>query len=392
MLTPLLLATLLQEDWWDARWQYRRRITIQNRSDEPIPKGHQLCVELDPKYLGIDARSAAGYPDLVLVHGGREQACRLLPGRNGRLALWFRAVEEIPKESRDVRYGVYYGNPSGRRTADSPVFDFAEDFSSGRSDLFEADADVQLAIRDGRLTITDASAERTDLAPSLVRLRVAAIPPNFALSLDLEIEPQPDAVFDVGLRVDFKETIEVTEALRRKIDRLADRLGAFDWEDRESATTELLKIGTPAIPRLEQSLRSSDPEVKWRAAHILKELRETATWPVILAGLRIGDPEIKPAALLWRVGKTFQRQRYEGPLRMSLSIERDPDGEVTLRWDGRRPSGGEIKGEVKSLSIFLCKGTSGRPGVIRVDNVLLRRCLAEDSRPAFTLETEERKP
>ncbi|GEM_PF-6843080 len=385
----LLLILLLQDDGWNSEWKFRRKIVVQNRADAPLAAGHQIGLEFDPGYLGLTKKCAADYRDIVLVHGGKEHACWVRPGRSKPLAVWFRTAAEIPKDSRDT-YLLYYGHPTGgRRVSESSVFEFAEEFSSGSATQLDADPDIAMAVRDGRLVISDASADRTDLSPSLLRLKAGSIPPSFSLTVDLEIAAAGDAVFETGLRVDFHEKIEVTAAVRKRIDDLAEKLGAFDWEEREEATRELLKIGTPAIPRLEQSLRSSDPEVKWRAEHVLKELRESASWPVVFAGIRLGDPELRPSALVWRIGKTFQRQRFAGSTRITLTIERDPDGEVTVLWNGGRRSTGELKGQVKSLALYVRKGTANKLGEIRVDNILLRRCVDRDSQPTFTLETEE---
>ncbi|MBI2901782.1 MAG: hypothetical protein HYY17_16475 [Planctomycetes bacterium] len=388
-----LLLLLAQDDWWNPDWKFRRRIAIQNHIEGPLPKGHQLCVEFDPDYLGISAKASREHADLVLVHAGKEIPCRLLPGRPGRVALWFRSVEEIARDGRDGRYALYYGNAAGRRSGDeSSVFDFFEDFSSGKTDLFDADRDVALSVAGGRLVVTDAGSDRTEFSPSLVRFRAGAIPRNFSLSAELEIVPEKDAVFEVGLRVELKEPIEVTAELKKKIEDLVEKLGAYDWEEREGATAELIKIARPAIPRLEEALRSSDPEVKWRAEHVLKEIRTSATWPLAAAGLRVGDADVKPVAIAWRIGRSFQRQKWSGPLRVAITIERDQDDEISVAWNGGKRSSAPLAGDVKSVALYLRKGTAGKPGTIALDNVVLRRCVDEESRPTFTMETEEKRP
>ena len=64
---------------------------------------------------------------------------------------------------------------------------------------------------------------------------------------------------------------EQTEAERIK--QLIADLGSNDWETRENATQELIKIGQSALDALVAVTKeSADPEVVWRAQGILKEL------------------------------------------------------------------------------------------------------------------------
>lgn len=387
-----LLLLLAQEDWWNADWKHRRQVVVQNNLEGPLASGHPVSLELDPDYLGIAGKAEKDLKDLVLVYAGKEIPVRIREGRRkGRIELWFRTSAEIAKAGRDSRYSIYYGNPSGRRGAGEDVFDFYEDFSAGNSKLLETDSDIVSTVADGKLVISDASADRTEHSPALVRLKMSSVPDNFAVSVDLECEPDPNAAFAFGLRVELKEKIESDEKVQKRIAELVEKLGAFDWEAREEATKELIKIGRAAIPSLEEALKSDDAEIKWRAEHILKEVRDATPWPLMLAGVRVGDAEIGPVAMIWRIGRTFQRQRLGnlGPVKVTLTLERDQDGYATVYWNGGRRSHGELQGEIKSIALFLYKGTSGKPGVIRIDNIVVRRCVDEDSRPTTTVEVEQ---
>jgi len=58
-----------------------------------------------------------------------------------------------------------------------------------------------------------------------------------------------------------------------EIKELTEKLGAEKYSDREKASTKLLKIGFPALPFLENAMKSSDPEVKTRAKALIRDIR-----------------------------------------------------------------------------------------------------------------------
>lgn len=60
-----------------------------------------------------------------------------------------------------------------------------------------------------------------------------------------------------------------------KVESLVKQLGAESFKEREAATEELKKIGRPAVPALEEALKSEDAEVRSRAEQILKEIKES---------------------------------------------------------------------------------------------------------------------
>ncbi len=74
-----------------------------------------------------------------------------------------------------------------------------------------------------------------------------------------------------------RETKEQNSAFRNQnseIERLISQLGDKDWQTREKAQKELIKIGKPIIPELSKVLKSSNPEVAMRAKLILKEITQ----------------------------------------------------------------------------------------------------------------------
>jgi membrane-associated protease RseP (regulator of RpoE activity) len=60
--------------------------------------------------------------------------------------------------------------------------------------------------------------------------------------------------------------------LERKIAQLIRQLGDADWQIRERATAELVKIGRPALPQLEKALTRNDAEIKQRSQHIIQAI------------------------------------------------------------------------------------------------------------------------
>ncbi len=64
--------------------------------------------------------------------------------------------------------------------------------------------------------------------------------------------------------------------LLSKIETLIGQLGSEAFEDRQKATTELIRIGRPAIPSLNRRLTDPDLEVRQRAKDILKKIQQAA--------------------------------------------------------------------------------------------------------------------
>jgi len=88
--------------------------------------------------------------------------------------------------------------------------------------------------------------------------------------------------------------------LADKIKQLIKDLGSEDWETREKASEELIKIGEPAIePLVAVTKEGADPEVVWRAQIILKELGYTTDETIaekvqaILDGIKENDWTVK---------------------------------------------------------------------------------------------------
>jgi hypothetical protein len=397
----LLLALLLvpQDAWWDPGWAFRRRIEIRNNLDDaPLRAGHPVSIEFDADYLGIRGKSRGDLADLAVVHVGNRLPHLLLPGRSeARRVLWFRTAEDLRAGAKDARYALYYGNPAADAKPADPgaVFEFHETFDSPEAlRRLEVDRDVKAAVRDGALRIEGGLQGRSPEVPARLSLRLPPPEGGFELSVEITIQAPPGAVLGVDAAVDLKEPRSDDPALAKRIDALIELLGDADWDAREKATGELVKIGRAAVAKLLVATRASDAEVKWRAEHLLKEIRENAPSPTVSAGLLFGDPKVGPVAFSSRIGKPryLQRAAPRSPLRTTVTIARDADGEVTLLWDGGRPQTGRLEGPVESLSLALWQASAG-PGVaVSIDALTVRRRVDDDSRPTHVLEVEEARP
>ncbi|RKY16019.1 MAG: hypothetical protein DRP82_00215 [Planctomycetota bacterium] len=62
------------------------------------------------------------------------------------------------------------------------------------------------------------------------------------------------------------------EDLQARIERLVKQLGDEDFQKREDAMEELIKIGDAAIEALKKAAESEDPEVAWRAKEALNRI------------------------------------------------------------------------------------------------------------------------
>lgn len=68
---------------------------------------------------------------------------------------------------------------------------------------------------------------------------------------------------------------KANDQLKAKIDELIKQLGADDWQMREDAHRALANIGAPAEEAVKEATKSTDPEVRLRAAIILKVMQVT---------------------------------------------------------------------------------------------------------------------
>jgi hypothetical protein len=398
---PLLLAAALlspadPDPWWNTDWQFRRPVRITNRLDRPLEKGFTVQVEIDPDYLGIRAKSKAGLEDWALVRGGERLPLLLQPGRGKTYVLTFRTAADIAAEKSDG-YALYYGFPGATPSPARPdlVYEFWEDFSRPESlaERFVTDKDLTATVQDGALVIRDVAVGRTSTSPAKLAFRTFPSLPGFELSMDVEMESDGAAGAGFEIGIDLQEPAANDPTIGRKVDELIEKLGDDAWQEREKATRALIALGRPAVAKVTEAARSTDAEVKWRADHILKELRDRAPAPRLSAGIRSGDP-VMPIAFSSVIGGNRNRFAHRGgwPVKTRITIQRDPDGEVRMLWNGRLPQSGRMTGEIQQVALSVHKAGGAPLGALRIDNIIVRRFVDDDLRPASTIDLEEKRP
>ena len=382
----LVLAVLLQDPFAD--WTWRRPVTLANRADHALRAGTPVTVTLDPA-LFRDKGDAA---DLVLAHSGA-RIPYLVERRDDRLVLRFRTPLEIGLGKSDRGFALYYGNAAAPRNATKPadLFEFFEDFS-GAGGAVAVDPAISASVDKGALAITDVNADRTESAPALIVLSKAAPAGAFALSVDLDLAVKQGAQVVVGLRVDIKDEIAPDEATIKKVKAQIDALADADFETREGATKELIKLGKAALARVDEAAKTGDAEVKWRAEHIASRIRADFPPRIILATLRSDETATRATRSVVIGGrKLHYPASVVLPGKMTLRVERDAEGDVTVLWNGVKRDEGEMKGAVKEIALVVYKGVAGPFGRVTVDNLVLDLHVPEDDRPAVTLEVEEKR-
>jgi len=397
----LLLLSLLGtapagEGWWNQDWKFRRPIAVNNRLDKPLEKGFTLQVEIDPDYLGIRNRSKVDFGDWALVHKGTRIPVFVQPGRAKTRLVSFRIVEEIKAATFDG-YLLYYGNPDAvaPKVAPEEVFEFYEDFSrpEALAERFLVDKDLTCTVENGALVIQECANGRGAATPCRLVFRRFPALPAFELSFDLDMESSDAAAAGCLVTVDLKEPGAADESIAKKVSTLVEQLGDDEWDSREKATRELIAIGRPAVSRLSEAAQSADAEVKWRATHVLKQIAERSPAPLISAGVVGGDSRL-PVALNSVIGKNRSSLKYKSgwPVKTRVTLERDGDGDVKVQWDGRSPQSGQMPGEIREVGFSIFKGTTSPLGTIRIDNIMVRRSIEDDSRPTTMIDVEETRP
>ncbi|HVR83641.1 MAG TPA: hypothetical protein VMU54_04970 [Planctomycetota bacterium] len=384
------------EGWWNKDWKYRRPMAVNNRLDHPLGKGFTMQVEFDPDYLGIRDHSRTDLGDWVLIHDGVRIPTHLQPGRATTLLLSFRIVDDIKAGAFDG-YFLYYGNPDAvpRKTAPEEVFEFFEDFSRPESlgERFLVDKDLTCTVEKGALLIKESANGRGATTPCRLIFRKFPVLTAFELSFDLEMESSDAAAAGCLVTVDLKEPGVADDSIARKVLVLVGQLGDDEWEVREKATAQLIVIGRPAVARLSESAQSPDAEIKWRSAHILKQIAERTPAPLISAGIVGGDARM-PVALNSVIGKNRSSLKYKSgwPVKTRVTLDRDGDGDVKVQWDGRSPQSGQMPGEIREVGFSIFKGTTSPLGTIRISNIVVRRSVEDDSRPTTLIDVEETRP
>ena len=398
---PLLLALALcvpagPEAWWNKEWKYRRPLTITNRLERVLDKGFTVQVEVDPEYLGIREKSKAGLEDWALVRGGERIPFLLQPGKGKSQLLCFRTSADLKGGSSD-NYHLYYGCPAAERDPVRPdqVYELWEDFSrpEALAERFQVDKDLTVAVQDGALVIREVASGRNLSSPARLVFRDFPKIPGFELSFDLEMDSTDASGAGFAATVDLKEAGANDPSIAKKAEQLIEQLADDAWQVREKATKDLISLGRSAVAKVTDAARSGDAEVKWRAAHVLKEIAERSPAPVISVGVLGGDVRM-PVKLASVIGKNRSGFSHKTgwPVKLSIVLQRDADGDAKVLWNGRFPQSGPMAGEVQQVGFSIHKGGAAALGTIKIDNILVRRFIEEDSRPTSVIDLEETRP
>ena len=399
---PFLIALALLSNvpggdaWWNKDWKFRRRITLVNRGDRPLAKEFTMQLEVDPDYLELRGKSQGSMEDWALVRGGERLPLLLQPSGKKGLRMCFRTAAEIAAGGSDGYY-LYYGAPDAApaKTPADEVFDFFEDFSrpEALAERFQADKDLTVTVHDGALVIREVANDRTASSPARMAFRKFPRLEGFELSFDLEMDSSNLAGAAFAVTVNLQEPGANDPSIAKKVDELIEKLGDDSWESREKATKALIALGRPAVARILEASRSADAEVKWRSSHILKMIQENFPAPTISAGVAAGQAGVT-AELTSVIGKNAARYKQTGgwPVKLRIALQRDPDGEVKVLWNGRYPQSGQMPGPVRDVAFAVHKGGGAALGTIRIDNIVVRRFVDEESRPTSTIDVEETRP
>ena len=106
-------------------------------------------------------------------------------------------------------------------------------------------------------------------------MKIKNIPPlqGFAIEWDVLYGDATGYIETFYLNVKLTSPVKINDELKNRINKLIVTLGDDDWETRESAQTDLLKIGEPSLEALAKTLKeTSDPEVRMRVNYILKQI------------------------------------------------------------------------------------------------------------------------
>ena len=396
LLAVALLAPAAQDAWWNKEWKFRRPLTITNRLERVLEKGFTLQVEVDPDYLGIRDKSKAGLEDWALLRGGERVPFLLQPGKGKAQLLCFRTAADLKAGASD-NYHLYYGNPGAAAAPVKPdqVYDLWEDFSrpEALAERFVVDKDLTVSVENGALVIREVAAGRNLSAPARLVFRDFPRLPGLELSFDLEMDSTDASGAGFAATVDLKEAGANDPSIAKKAQQLIEQLGDDAWQVREKATKDLIALGRPAVAKLTESARSGDAEVKWRSSHVLKEIAERFPAPLISVGIRGGDQRM-PVKLMSVIGKNASGipHRSGWPVKLPIVLQRDPEGDVKVLWNGKFPQSGPMPGEVEQVAFSIAKGGAAALGTIKIDNIVVRRFIDEDSRPTSVIDIEETRP
>jgi hypothetical protein len=92
-------------------------------------------------------------------------------------------------------------------------------------------------------------------------------------TLSFQVTPGPTLEIYIGQYVQLRRSQALPpKDIRDKLQKLVAQLGAESYKDRTAATDELVKMGKGIIPLLQQSVTTSDPEIRSRLEDVIERL------------------------------------------------------------------------------------------------------------------------
>jgi hypothetical protein len=353
--------------WWNADWAYRNNIELINQAKTPLKKNFTIDFTMDKSQL--EKKSSPVFADLRLAYKGKAIPCVIEnQGENAKdIKLWFNLEEIIPSESKDNSYWLYYSNPAAT-AANFTLCDllpFYEDFSSGKLDAakWEVDKKIDYSIR------KDSSGKNSLVINSLKdgkdndwnnrTMKIKNIPSleGFAVEWDLLYGDSTGYIETFYLNLKLTSPVKVDAELKNRINKLTVGLGDDDWEIRESAQTDLIKIGEPSIELLTKTLQeTSDPEVKMRVNYILKQITESLKNQEIVLGIN-DSWNMYTGDIYAAIGGEQKTNCKYGvlpaePKTYRASLIRETGGTTTIKINGQEFTG-KITGEIKEMSLLI---------------------------------------
>ena len=264
---PILLSLLVQVDgdWWNREWAYRRPLEIRNNLGSTLPAGHPVGVELDPAFLQLLPKARPDLSDVVVVYNGRRvNSARMGSRKSGKFVAWFPTAAPLEKGKKDTGYALYYGNPNAPPPASSGATDFGifESFQHAKTPpkFLEAKEPLAMTIEQGFLRVRDGSPLRPGATPAQVNLRVPPLKKGFILSMEILVDGIRN-VMEIAAEVDLGAPGSEDPTIVPRVRKLIGQLGDPDWEQREKATRELIKIGVAALTEIDKAIRDEKPDI-----------------------------------------------------------------------------------------------------------------------------------
>jgi hypothetical protein len=387
------LALAVQDEWWNADWTLRRKVTVSNHLKEPLKAGFPVMVQFNPGFLGLDRKCAPNYADMRVIYKGKEVPFYIDAVKADKVILGFRLAEEIKAKGSDA-YTLYYGNKEAKPAAmndKSGVFEFVAEFGSA-DDLkkFDIDGSLDATVDKGELVVKQKAA-----GESKIKLQNLAALSTFQFKMSLTAEGSGgrynpgDNQITLHLRPKLQQGAD--PKIEAQVAALVDKLGDDEYRVREEATKAIIELGKAAVAKIESIYKETkDAEIKWRCEFILQEIAKKNPIP----GISVTYTFVPDRNLLFTVstaiaGKTTTSQLMNAQ-KIDLEIARmEKFRSVTIRTPaGQVVNIGELKDEIEEVWLEF---KNAHQISVKIDRMSIERYLSDQGRPTYEIDIEEAK-